>query len=149
MDAFCRRHFQTHDLDSKVFHSNITVFPDGSIDIMPSMVRVLVYVKQTLLPEQIRIEFFYSTISVKSYMLINYLISIHISNHIYPLNSACLSIGTFTLTSIYCHWNCTKPLLGENRGVYCLLVHSCESVSFALWRHSKEILSALPETTIV
>ena len=42
MDAFCRRHFQTHDLDSKVFHSNITVFPDGSIDIMPSMVRVLV-----------------------------------------------------------------------------------------------------------
>ena len=60
----------------------------------------------------------YSTMRVKSYMLINYQMSIHIQSHIYPLNSVCLSISTFTLTS---RWNCTKPLLGEYSGVYCLL----------------------------
>ena len=122
--SFCRWHFQTHALDGKVFHSNITVFPDGSIDIMSSVVQVLVLCQTNVITwiNWIRIDFFLTQqlgLNPGCWLIIK-LASI-LQSHIYPLDSACLSIGTFTLTSRCCHWNCTKPLLGEYRGVYCLL----------------------------
>ena len=130
--SFCRWHFQTHALDGKVFHSNITVFPDGSIDIMSSVVQVLVL-----------LIFFNSTIRVKSWMLINYQISIHIAK---PY----ISIGFRLPFHWYIYTNIKMlPLKLHQASTWriqgCVLsiVHSWENVSFALWRHNKEILSAL------
>ena len=79
------------------------------------------YTKQTLLPEQIRIEFFIQKLGLNPRCWLIIKLASIFQSHIYPLDSACLSIGTFTLASRCCHWNCTKPLLGECRGVYCLL----------------------------
>ena len=55
---FYRRHFETHALDSEVFHSNI-IFPlVVQLILCHQWFRYWFYAKQTLLPEQIRIEFF-------------------------------------------------------------------------------------------
>ena len=79
------------------------------------------YAKQTLLPEQIRIEFFIQQLGFNPRCWLIIKLTSIFQSHIYPLNSAYLSIGTFTLTSRCCHWNCTKPLLGEYMGGHCLL----------------------------
>ena len=79
--------------------------------------RYWVYAKQTLLPEQIRIEFFIQQLGFNPRCWLIIKLASIFQSHIYPLNSACLSIGTFILTSRCCHWNCTK-------GCVLSLVHS-------------------------
>ena len=100
------------------------------------------YAKQTLLPEQIRIEYFIQQLGLNPRCWLIIKLASIFQSHIYLLNSACLSIGTFThikMLPLKSH----KASTWRIQGCVLSVVHSWESVSFALWRQSKEILSAL------
>ena len=88
---------------------------------MSPMVQVLVLCQTNFVTWTNSDWVFYSTIGLNPRCWLIIKLASIFQSHIYPLDSACLSIGTFTLASRCCHWNCTKPLLGECRGVYCLL----------------------------
>ena len=110
---------------------------------MSSMVQVLVLCQTNVITWTNSDWVFYSTIRVKSSMLIDYQISIHMSKPYISIEFR-LPFHRYIYTNIkMLPLKLHQASTWRIQGCVLSIVHSWESVSFALWRHSKEILSAL------